>query len=274
MFHRNLVLLGFCWAALGAGQDLVAVLPATGNDATTLRLFDPKTLELVVAARQANLASDIKQIIPGPGVNKYFLIARNSTPVSVLDGATGTVRGISGGINLAASAALMLPDASRLAVAAGRLYLIDVSTELLKDGAGIEISGVIIDLAATFDSSRLMVLSQVAGGDLVVTAIDLATEKIASTLSLPGSADTTAGGMMMAPNGRVYVSGINHVYEIDARTNRVTANGDILLPGAAGKAVASPDGQYLVHTEYRSSESVTLELGDHGQLTFSGDGLF
>jgi len=245
MLRTSLITLAL--SAFAFGQDLIALLPAPGNTNPSVQLLDPLTLATVLAASPDNIPADIRQVIPMPGGSKYFLVSHGSTPITVLDAATGVLRTISGGLNLGATAALLVPDASRLAVAAGRVYFFNTATEALEDSGGIEISGQIIDLAVTFDSRRLLVASQATDGQIIVTAIDLGTTAtVASTLVLPGSTSAAPGGMMIAPNGLCYLSGFSHVYEIDPRTNRITQGGDIFLPGSPGKAFATADGRYLM----------------------------
>ncbi len=241
--------------AAWCGPPAVAVMPRAGNTGNSIAFYDVVSLQLL--NRVPDVGADIIQILPLPDGSKSFLISRSSSPVIVLDGKYGNPRAIGGRLALAPSAALMSPDGSRVVVAAGGVYFFDTVSESLTLADGLAVpGGTPIDLAVTFDSKRVFVLAQSDDGKIQLTAIE--NERIANTLTLPGDLNSPPTGLLMAPNGRLYLFTNLRIYEIDARTNRVTRNGEILITGYAGKgAAASPDGRYILVPNARPAQGAT-----------------
>lgn len=236
-------MLSLLTAVLWCGPPAIAVMPRAGNTDTSLAFYDVVSLRLI--NRVPDAGTDILQILPLPDGSKQFLISKSNSPVIVLDESYSNPKAIGGKLNVAPSAALLTPDGKRLVVAAGAIYFFDTSSENLTIPDGIPVTGSPIDVAATFDSSRIFVLSQNSDGKIAVSAID--NERLTSTLTLPGEINAPPSGLLMAPNGRLYLFTNLRIYEIDAATNRVTRNGEILITGYAGKgAAATPDGRYIL----------------------------
>jgi len=129
----------------------------------------------------------------------------------------------------------MTPDGRYLAVLATVLRIYDTNNDSeYSPGSGIDVGASPSQIASDLGGSRILVLSSASKS---ITAVDIATKTVAGTLVL--NADLS--GMAVGPNGLLYVSAQNRVYEIDPRT--LTKRGEIAVNGTPGKLSFTPDGK-------------------------------
>lgn len=240
---------------LWAGPPSIAVLPKAGNPENSVAFYDVVSLKLLSRIPDAG-GADILQIIPLPDGSKFFLISKSNSPVIALDENYANPKEIAGRLGVAPSAAILTPDAKRLLVAAGtNLNTFQTATNELSNT--ITLPSPIVDLAASHDSARIFALGQsLSDGKIQLTMLE--NERIVNTLTLPGDRNAPATSLLMAPNGRLYLSTDLRVFEIDSRTNQLTPRGEILTTGYPGKgAAASPDGRYIMIPNVRPLQGAT-----------------
>lgn len=199
--------------------------------------------------------------LTNPAGTRYFVIAGSGTnTVTVLDGATFNVLQRFDLLNNGTAGAVT-PDGRRLLVTAGNLLIFDIS------GTGLTIPNPVpvgvganpIDVAVSLDSTRAFVLS---AQDRKLVAVDLTTNTRIGEISIPGESTAVA----TAPNGMVYVTTVNRIYEIDPRTMTLTQADGIALNGRPSKLAFTADGRYGVATNLTpvagNSSVILLDLRD------------
>lgn len=146
-------------------------------------------------------------------------------------------------------AAAMSPDNRRLVVITNNVHIIDTATDTDLTGAGLDAGSSPSSIAISLDSTRAFVLSP---NSQRLTAIDLNTNTVASTQTIPGIASRVA----VAPNGLVYVTAPNALLEYDSRT--LTNTGTISMNAFPGTATFTPDGRFaiLLNTDPRTGSSL------------------
>lgn len=133
-----------------------------------------------------------------------------------------------------AEAAAISPDGKRLVIVAGSVFIFDPTSDT-QIASLSDFGSTPTDVAIALDGSRAFVLSPAANR---LTAIDLNTNTIAGTpIAIPGQ----ASGVVVGPDGLVYVSTVNLVKVIDGRT--MTLLNDIQLNASPGKLTFTSDGQ-------------------------------
>ncbi|MDX1983522.1 MAG: hypothetical protein SFV51_24835, partial [Bryobacteraceae bacterium] len=139
-----------------------------------------------------------------------------------------------------AASAAMTPDGRYLLVAggvAGALQIIRTADDNV--ATQVDPGGGVIDVAVSLDGRRAYTVAQ--GGRL--TAVDLNSFQQLSTQNLTGG----IAGVSVGPNGLIYVSAINVLYEMDYNTStnlfRFVGDSGISLNGTPGKPYIIPEGQ-------------------------------
>jgi hypothetical protein len=101
----------------------------------------------------------------------------------------------------------------------------------------IDAGGDAIDVAASIDGTRAFVLSATASR---LTAVDVVERRAVGRVDLNNRPTAVAVG----PNGIIYVSASNTIYEIDARTLAIRAA--ISVVGSPGKLSFTPNGLFAI----------------------------
>ncbi|MGA2211690.1 MAG: hypothetical protein ABSH31_00330 [Bryobacteraceae bacterium] len=263
MLTRVLVLcaFGFAAGATSAQAQDVFVLPGAGSSSELVSPFTASPLS-VISTFNSGMGAFLT--LTTPDGTKFYTIA-DSTGQTI----TSTDANFLNPVNVAnlpapATAAVITPDGSVLAVAAGALYLFNTTTNAqtltggFSQGPGIHT----FDMAASLDASALYLLGSTPSGTSQLTAFDIATGSAAVNLAIPQPATAVTVG----PNGLVYVSLPDQILELDPRTLKTTPAGAIAVSGTPGRLAFTPDGQYAVTTNQTLLASSTLlivALGTH-----------
>ena len=177
-----------------------------------------------------------------PAGNRYYVFSRNSIgTVSVVDATTfGVVRTFN--LGQAPGALAQTPDGRKILVLNLGLRIFDgvLDTELPSVTGDLGLSP--SDVATSFDSRRAFVLSTTSQR---ITIVDLDTYSTTGVpVIVPGIPTAIASG----PNGLVYVSGQNTIWEYmyDPASNALALRGQITFSGYIGKLQFSPDGTRAV----------------------------
>ena len=240
-----------CLLTLGSlafGQNqYVTFYSGTGNPSTSLLAYLAGTLQPIASLN--NVSGGTFSILPHPDGTKFYLIANGGTAVTVVDGTFGNPRVIASTAAAAPTSAALQPDGRRLIITAGKVYIIDTGSDVVVNSAGIDVEGTPIDVAINYDSSRAFILSLGPAGNsgAILTVLDLVNNFVKlGTITFPGNADQKATGILMGPNGFLYLSAYARIYEIDPKGIKLTNGGELQPRGYPGKGTVTPDGKFIV----------------------------
>jgi uncharacterized protein (TIGR03437 family) len=166
---------------------------------------------------------------------KLYAVTKEAAGAIVVQapGSSTPIRTINLGVGPTSS--LMTPDGQRLAVLAGSLHVYDTNNDSeVSPAYGIDVGASPNMIVSDLRSSRILVLSSAQKS---ITAVDLATKAIVGAPLVLGAEPST---MVVGPNGLLYVSAQNRVYEVDTRS--MTVRGEITVSGLPGKLQFTPDG--------------------------------
>jgi adhesin/invasin len=237
------------------------VLPGAGSNNAAVAVFATTPLSEIT---NFNSGPSSFLALANPNATTFYIIADSSTQTITSIGTTfGNPIAVA---NLAnpATAAVMTPDGSLLAVAAGTLHLFNTTTNGevvpggLSQGTGINT----FDVASSLDGTTLFALGSTSAGSSQLTAFATATNSASATLVLPQVATAIAVG----PNGLVYLSLPNQVLELDPRTLQPTFGGTISVSGTPGQLIFTPDGQFAVAASQslqQGSNLLVITLATH-----------
>jgi uncharacterized protein (TIGR03437 family) len=182
-------------------------------------------------------------ILQKPDGSKYYAIGSSTNQsITVVDPAFAVPRNIAA-LPQPATTAVLSPDGSRLAVAAGAVHIFDTSsdTDLVAGGLTVGPNISVIDLVFGLDGTTLYTLG-VSVTSTQINAIDVATNAIVGTLGFHGVATSISVG----PNGLIYVTLTNQVIDINPSTFTENPAGPISLNAAPGRPAFTPDGHYAL----------------------------
>ena len=265
MSKTRLYVLGFLWLATLAttlqGGESVLVLTGAGGSSTQIPVFSANPFQAQTTL--SGVAAGAFQVLTTPDGQKNYIISNSgATGISVYDQNFNNGSLLSGAITLAPTAAALSPDGKRLIVIAGNVYIFDTATGNLLTPSGLQPQGNATDLAFSIDSSKAYILSN-SGSTGSVTPIDLVNNNTLGTaLTLPGAGT----GIALAPNGFLYVTTQNRLFEINAKTLALTPAGTISVNATPSKVVFTPDGKYALavnRTPITGSSVILFDLAQH-----------
>ncbi|HEY6392429.1 MAG TPA: hypothetical protein VIX89_14185 [Bryobacteraceae bacterium] len=220
-----------CAAALNAQN--VFVLPASISGSPNVGVFS------------ANPFSNVGNINANPAANlvlatadgtKFYIISNSGANSILATDSTFSTARVLASLGVQPNAALITPNGKRLLVGAGTLQIIDTANDAVLVGGGLNVMGNVVDIAVNLESTRAFVLVNTGSGSQV-TAVDLATNAVIGTITVPGFGT----GVSTGPNDLVYVSTQNLILEVDPRSAAVRQQ--IQLNGRPGKMYFTPDGK-------------------------------
>lgn len=142
------------------------------------------------------------------------------------------------GSNIAQAA--LTPDGNRLLVLAGELRVLNTTQDTPTAIPSIPAGGTPVDVAPSIDSSLAFVVS---GLSRQLTVVDLATGSAVATQTFA----QVPTGVTVAPNGLVYVSATNRLFELDYRNGIQFVKQDgFQFDAEPSKPVLTPNGQFAV----------------------------
>ncbi len=205
-------------------------------------------------------------VFSNPGGTRFYVISKSPVnAVTFVDNTNFQPSTSKAALNYQAApqAAGLSPDGSRLIVLADTIHVIDTSTDT--EVASIPApsgTGAPADVSFSLDSSRAYILGKSSGGlanNSVLFALDLRTNTIVQNAQnlLPGFNTTVATG----PNGLIYATAQNRIYEIDPIT--LTTRNEIPINALPGRPVFTPDGKFAIVTNatpITSSHLIVLDL--------------
>jgi len=251
MFHRSVLPAVACLLALGteafAQNQYVAFHSGAGNPSTNLYIYLAGTLQPITALN--NVSGGTFQILPMPDGTKYYLIANGGAAVTAVEGNFTNPRTIAANVALAPTYATIQPDGRRLILVAGKVYFIDTGTDLVLNPNGLDVDGQAIDAVVNWDSTRAYILSRAQPGAsaTVLTMIDLVNNFARlGSITFPGNNEQQATGILMGPNGLLYLSAYARIYEIDPGSLALTSGGELQARGYPAKGTVTADGKFIV----------------------------
>lgn len=172
---------------------------------------------------------------------KHYVLSRSSTDsVTVLEGRFPLLT-IGRRLNVGGTpaAAALSPDGRYLVVAGNPgVAIIDTTTDQVTTLMGnIDVGTDATDVAIGIDGTRAFVLNPSTAR---LTAVDLATRQASGSVTLTNRPNSVVVG----PNGIVYVTAQNSIYEIDPATLAIRAT--IAVVGTPGKLNFTPNGRLAI----------------------------
>ena len=234
MFRKSKALASLLLVSLLTGTAVartVFLLPNASSTTPLVTAFQPDSNSVISSFAVQTAAS---AVIAHPTLNKYYVLARSTTDtLLVVDGAN--FNNITKRISLGQGETMALsPDGRRLVIVGGSVFIIDTATDNLIatiSDAGNSPN----DVAMSLDSTRAFVLNSTQNR---LTSIDLTNNTIAGSVSIPG----VSTGVAVAPNGFLYVTAINRIFEIDGKT--MLNRKEVQLNARPGKMVFTSDGKF------------------------------
>lgn len=197
--------------------------PAVGNDSYAAFTLPSGTKTYVIARGAVNTVTVLSNSTTGPTFLKNLDLPAGS------------------------SDAYLTPDGRRLLVVSineAFLTVIETANDnvLLK----VPLSAPANSVVANFESTRAFTASP---NGAVVSGIDLSTNTVIGALPVP-SEITLVSGLGVGPNGLIYVTAVNRLFEIDPRTLQLTPAAAIVLTGSPGRPQFTPDGNKVLMNNF------------------------
>jgi hypothetical protein len=274
-FKRSLVVGLLCLASLTLQARNVFVLPANPGTTPATAVFqgDPFTgLTTFIGAPSPFL------VLSSSTGSKYYVVSKAATDtLVVVNGGAGSTIGsqISSrfSFGVPAEAAEISPDGQRLIVLAGTVNIIDTNTDQRIAEITLPSSATAVDVAFSLDSRRAYILTRTLQGSVFsspVYVIDLS-GTTPTNLGTSFSAAGTASNIQVGPNGLVYTTSQNRIYELTAAG---ALRREIAVNGNPTEIAFTPDGRFGVtgNSAYfagQSSQIITFSLADGSVTPFA-----
>ncbi|MBS1871752.1 MAG: Ig-like domain-containing protein [Acidobacteria bacterium] len=268
MRHSQYLLRGALCLAMFAGvvsAQSIAALSGSQGTSTSVQIYTanpslstPISLQTTISGVPAGAF----QILATPNGLKYYILSPQG--VTLFSSSSRVPVQIATAIQGAPSKAWLTPDGGKLVVLAGSsattqsVYVIDATTDALLNPYPLSISGA-MDIAMGIDSQNMYVLTKGTSAASVIPVTLTPTLTAGTAINI---ATTGATGIIMAPNGLLYVSGTNSVFEISPVTLQVTAGASAASPatipvnGTPGPLAPTYDGNYAFAVNTNGSGAV------------------
>ncbi len=224
-------LLLLCAAASNAQN--VFVLPASTSGSSNVGIFSANPFSNVgntTATPAANL------VLATADGTKFYIVSNSGANSILATDSTFSSPRVIASLGVQPTSAVITPDGRRLLVGAGTLQIIDTANDSLLVGGGLNVQGVVVDIAVNLESTRAFVLVNTGSGSQL-TVVDLSTNAVIGSIPVPGFGT----GVSTGPNDLVYATAQNLILEVDPRS--ASARQQILLNGRPGKMFFTPDGK-------------------------------
>ena len=266
LYRQSLLLTALCSLLAGPAQARnVFLIPSGSSPAGSGvgNVYSPDPFTQISSFQSPQLTSNVLAL---PNGSRYYVTSRSgSDTLWILDG-----NNIGGpalkkyNLGTQAEAAAISGDGRRVAVVAGTLHVFDTSTDFeISSFSNVDVGNTPIDVAISLDSQYVYVLSSNSNK---LTAISLATGQPTATYVVPGQST----GVSVGPNGNLYVTAINRIYELDGRGGSLVQLNAIPLNARPGKLSFSNDGKYGMAVNQTSGTGSIFILIDLGNKTVAG----
>lgn len=238
--HQAILFAALALPALTQTRNVI-VLPAGPPTDLVNRNATVLNTDAFTAAGTPAVGIDSYAAFTLPTGTKTYVIAKGATnTVTVLSNASSVVTFLKTiDLPTGSTDAALTPDGRRLVV----VSLNDSAAtiiETVNDNVltRVPLSAPANSVVINFESTRAFTASP---NGAVVTAIDLNTNTATGTLTVP-SEITLVSGLGVGPNGLIYLSAVNRLFEIDPRTVQLTPAAAIVMTGSPGRPQFTPDG--------------------------------
>ncbi len=196
-------------------------------------------------------------VLAKPDGSKFYVLGNSGTTSLQSADATFTNFRSVNGLSAPPTTLALTPDGKLLLVGGDQFYIIDSNTD--QPIGTISVSGTIVGtnicnlcngIAVSRDGKRAFVLANSSFGSSL-NAYDLTTRpprRVGNPLNLPFGGSRS---IVMSPQGLLYVTAVNRVFEIDPNTLTITTGGEIPVLATPGPLRITPDGTtgYLANFE-------------------------
>ena len=228
------------------------LLPGPNGTNTTVTVLTVTPFTQIATLNATMTATNVLSRADG---SEYYIISNAaSNTVMTTTSALGSVQTLAS-LGAAATAAVRTPDGQKILIAAGNLWVINTANDTLANPSGINVGGTAVDVASSIDSTRAFVLVNTGTG-FILNAIDLRSLQSAATLQIGGQ----PSGVVVGPNGLVYVGTSNALLEIDPTT--LSVRNTIVTNGLPGKLSFTPDGSLGVAVNQTPVTALALFVFD------------
>jgi uncharacterized protein (TIGR03437 family) len=264
MSHRILITSVLCLAASTLHAQRLFVEPGATASGQTIQVLSISPVS-PISGFQAGAGTFL--VLALPDGSKYYAIGSSTNQsVTAVDPAFQVPEDIAA-LSHPATAAVLSPDGSRLAVAAGNLHIFDTASDIDLVPGGINVGAPIsvIDVAVGLDGKTFYSLG-VGGGTSQVNAIDIASQLVTGTLGFQG----TASSITVGRNGLIYVTLPNQLVDINPTTFAQNPGGPISVNATPGRPVFTSDGQYALlpnQTPVTGSSLVLVSLANRSVVS-------
>jgi uncharacterized protein (TIGR03437 family) len=193
-----------------------------------------------------------------PDGSKFYAIGTTTNQsITAVDSAFQVPRNIAA-FSQPVTAAVLSPDGSLLAVAAGNVHLFDTASdmELIPGGINLGLGVSALDLVFGLDGKTLYTLGLGGGATTQLNQIDIATHLITGNIGFHGQATSISVG----PNGLIYVTLTNELMDINPSNFALNPAGPITVNGNPGRPAFTPDGLYALSANQTPNTGSSLIL--------------
>jgi uncharacterized protein (TIGR03437 family) len=238
------------FAALPSLAQTLFVMPGAGGAVNNVLTYSASNLTPGVSV--AVSSSAFRAISTLNGSKIYILTASSANSLYSLTNDLGTASPVAN-FGYPTTGAVLSLDGQTLYVAAGSLHALATAsdTEITLG----PVNGAVLDLDASIDGAQIFLLTQ-SGTSFSLSALSTVTNNVTNTITLPANASSLAVG----PNGLVYVTMPNAVYEVDPNTYAVLNK--YAVSGLPGKPVFTPDGHYLIAANQQAGGTAAVTVVD------------
>jgi uncharacterized protein (TIGR03437 family) len=256
MSHRILTTSAVCLAAAASAlhAQRLFVQPGALSSSQTVEVLATSPVSAITGF-QAGAGNFLVLGLPS-GSTYYAIGSSTNQSITAVDDTFLTPQKIAA-LPQPATAAVLSPDGTRLAVAAGTLHIFDTATNADMVAGGINVgTGIsVIDVAASLDGQTFYSLG-VAGSSTQVNAINIVSNTITHTLGFSGVATSITVG----PNGLIYVTLPNQVVDINPTTFAGNPAGPIAMNATPGRPAFTTDGKYALFANQTPVTGTSLLL--------------
>jgi len=238
---------------------------ATNQSSNNVNIIDTQSKKVITSVEVG--AEPVAVTVSSDGSKAYVANSFDSS-VSVIDTTTFQAKQINMPSYTYPSAIAIAPDASRVYVAGNnpipdfggcgcRVFVLDAASTKVVASIPLNYPQALI---VSPDGTKLYVVS---GGTTLYT-LSTATNKVISTLTLPGYGpvgEPATSGIAITPDGRrlfVDDGGDNKIFEIDTTQNKIVAT--ILAGSTAGILAITPDSSELWVGDYYATFASVVEI--------------